>query len=456
MDVVRLRELLRPQIVGLKDMETHDRLPLLCRRLGLPSPDFEGSKRDRMSATFDSTRDEALGLVALNYLDLFPPTAQLRNEIQDVLWNGTSPAIPKRYRRELAKLLSIDNLFVKIEAFNQLLEKLWVLGPDDEFAALLGLRDDSLRAAISQHVYRNPGDWTVEYLFEKLGAITCSDRRFAVFLEGLASSEVRPDESSQRWFVQVVNTALAPCGIELRETDNDGGYPVFALVHKEFVSAGRPKNLIFASPEKPDLRFKDAINNDIEIVSHPERYLVYDEPIGAEGILWSKLQNWWKSREGISDDELAKKSLYTRLKNSLPKGSPPQLFLFDSFYAGFGKAIPQLPALLPEVWLHWDPKAARERGRDALLRFRMDFLMLLPHGIRVVLEVDGKHHYANSDGNADPVRYGTMMLADRQLKLTGYEVFRFGADELQGENGRLTAKKFFNDLFRRYNVSPQR
>jgi hypothetical protein len=31
-----------------------------------------------------------------------------------------------------------------------------------------------------------------------------------------------------------------------------------------------------------------------------------------------------------------------------------------------------------EIWLDWDHKTARERGRDALLRFRLDFLLLLP------------------------------------------------------------------------------
>ncbi|GII32896.1 hypothetical protein [Planotetraspora mira] len=49
-----------------------------------------------------------------------------------------------------------------------------------------------------------------------------------------------------------------------------------------------------------------------------------------------------------------------------------------------------LPALLPEVWLHWDPKTVRARGTEALLRFRMDFLLLLSRGQRVVLEVDGR------------------------------------------------------------------
>jgi very-short-patch-repair endonuclease len=69
---------------------------------------------------------------------------------------------------------------------------------------------------------------------------------------------------------------------------------------------------------------------------------------------------------------------------------------------------------------------------DALLRFRMDFLLLLPHGQRVVLEVDGSHHYASPDGRRpDPARYADGVRGDRDLKLAGYEVFRFGATEVR-------------------------
>jgi hypothetical protein len=70
MDVAQLREILKPLIVNLKDMETHERLPILCAKLGMPSPDFDGSKRDRMRATGTSERrtlgpDEALFVINL-------------------------------------------------------------------------------------------------------------------------------------------------------------------------------------------------------------------------------------------------------------------------------------------------------------------------------------------------------------------------------------------------------
>jgi AbiJ N-terminal domain 3 len=54
---------------------------------------------------------------------------------------------------------------------------LWVL--DDELG---GNHTSSLHAAIQRHVYDNLGDWTPEYLFERLGAYECSHRRFCLFL----------------------------------------------------------------------------------------------------------------------------------------------------------------------------------------------------------------------------------------------------------------------------------
>jgi very-short-patch-repair endonuclease len=59
----------------------------------------------------------------------------------------------------------------------------------------------------------------------------------------------------------------------------------------------------------------------------------------------------------------------------------------------------------------------------------MDFLLLLPGRQRVVIEVDGKQHYAEGDA-ASPRLYGEMVAEDRRLRLRGYEVYRFGGYEL--------------------------
>lgn len=280
---------------------------------------------------------------------------------------------------------------------------------------------------------------TIVFVNTKADAIRC-----ARFIARELEQTVVLNESEQ-----AIWNALA---VELRETDFENGYPVFSLVSLHSAAKRGPKNLIFASPDKPDLRFKDALDNDIEIVTNTDKVLVYDRPIGNEGLHWSDLQQWWGETKQITDDTKAKHSLYRRLKACLPHNSPPQALLFEAFFEGFHHAVPSLPALLPEVWLHWDPRTIKERGRDALLRFRMDFLLLLPHGVRVVIEVDGKHHYADDAGYADVQRYAQMVQADRELKLSGYEVFRFGAAELQVPTAKADIKAFFDGLFKRYSV----
>ncbi|CAM4004115.1 hypothetical protein [Bordetella tumulicola] len=452
MDFACLRDVLAPLIESLKDAGTHPELPSICEALGLPAPDPEGSKRERMIASFNALPDAQLPDTAQRFLLRHPPSPATRNAIQDILWaDSPCPEIPKRFRREVAQTLDIEELFVDAQQFDSLLDRLWILDTDP-WAGMVGNSRTNLRQDIEQHVHRNRGDWSTEFLFDKLGVYTASNGRFVRFLEGLASSDVRPDEAAQRRFVETVNVPLRNCGVELSESDTDGGYPVFSTVATHTAPAGRPKNLIFASSIKPDLRFRDAVNNDIEIVTNADKVLVYDRPIGMDGLLWSDLQSWWGETSKISEAEAAKKSLYRRLRESLPPNSPPQALLFDAFYGGFGSAVPELPALLPEVWLHWDPRTVKERGRDALLRFRMDFLLLLPQGVRIVIEVDGKHHYADEAGRADVVRYAQMAAADRELKLAGYQIFRFGAYELLGDSANAIVKTFFETLFKRYGV----
>ena len=218
MDYAQLRSLLEPLITGLKDAGTHTMLPTLCGELGLPAPTADGSKRERMASSFEAVGDTDLPVVARKLLVRHPPNATTRNQIQDILWSdAVCPPIPKRYRRELARRLNGEELYGDARRFDELLERLWILDSDD-WMHLLGGKPTGLRAEIQQHVHRNPEDWPAETLFDQLGAYDASDRRFALFLEGLASADVRPDETAQRHFVGCVNESLRSCGVELRET----------------------------------------------------------------------------------------------------------------------------------------------------------------------------------------------------------------------------------------------
>lgn len=117
-----------------------------------------------------------------------------------------------------------------------------------------------------------------------------------------------------------------------------------------------------------------------------------------------------------------------------------------------------MPALLPEVWLHWNPVTVRERGPQALLRFRMDFLLLLPHGQRVVLEIDESQHYTRDRGRIpDTTKYAAVVAADRDLRLSGYEVYRFEHDELRdGTAARTLLEAFLPRLFQHHDVTGRR
>lgn len=74
------------------------------------------------------------------------------------------------------------------------------------------------------------------------------------------------------------------------------------------------------------------------------------------------------------------------------------------------------------------------------------------HG-HVVIEIDGKHHYAIND-QVSPRLYAEMVAEDRTLRLAGYEVYRFGGYELQRLEDAHVVIAFFNALFQRHPIQP--
>ncbi|MFJ9034452.1 hypothetical protein ACIRQP_39620 [Streptomyces sp. NPDC102274] len=451
MDLLRLRSLIEGVLVTLYQKYRHQDLPELCERLGLPSPPLndDTTKHGRLTASLRACPDEQLPHVAQAVLDTEPlPFIELR-DLQDAVWSGRGHVeIPGRTRRELAKEFDVTDHRGYPERFLALLGRLWDLGDElNVWGPHLGtLRDD-----IQRHVIRFPDDWSTEYLFEQLRAFEAPHPRFGRFLEGLASSAVLPNEQAQRRFVEFANRHLQPVGAQLRQEGEVDGYPQFHLVQLGRGTARRPRNLIFATLGKPDIRFTSALDNDIEIAERKDEILVYNRPVGKDGLLWSDLLSWWQEIREADDAEEAAQALYSRMEDSLPRRSEGQKNLFWLYHHIYKSQLRDVPALLPEIWVHWDPKTIRERGELAQQNLRMDFLMLLSGNRRVVLEVDGMQHYTRDAGSKpDSAKYAATMAGDRDLKFRGYEVFRFGHDELRDrDRARPVVADFFRALLNR-------
>ncbi|MCX5318115.1 hypothetical protein [Streptomyces sp. NBC_00154] len=453
------------EVVALLEGLTHTRLNPAFEQLGMPPvPEDAGSKRVRVEESFRQVPDAGLPQVTRCILEQSPVDVgpSIRFKLEDLLWEEDAPPeIPKKARRELARALNLSELAQHHERFLRLLDRYWMTEGEgisfDELEDLLlnGMRLATLKDDIKRHVFRNPGDWSAEDLFENLGAFDAGDARFARFLEGLVSGDVLLDEHLQETTVSTINGHLQAAGTELRQSGSDGGYPVFAVVSTRLHGNQRPKNIIFASLTKPDIRFRSSVDNDIEIVGGRRGdTLVYDREVPTAGLRWRDLHSWWQDTRKFSSENDARTDLYQRLLKSLPTSSPGQISLFKAYHTALPLSA-EHPALLPEVWLHWDPKTVKERGPEALLRSRMDFLLLLPHGQRVVLEVDGSQHYTRDRGRTpDTAKYAEMVAADRDLKLRGYEVFRFGHDELERpDDAQALLRQFLPELFRRFRVS---
>lgn len=212
--------------------------------------------------------------------------------------------------------------------------------------------------------------------------------------------------------------------------------------------AGELKNLIFAANgPKPTIVLADAVNNTIQITANAQYCLVYDRPVPETGLSWRALTAWWADTEVFEDQEAertAGRSLYRRLQESMA-GNEAELLLFGEYGKLYGAHGFGIPALIPQVYLHYDPYT--HRTGVSLVRQRMDFFMLLPGRRRIVLEVDGVQHYADGHRRASPRLYAQMVAEDRKLRLAGYEVYRFGGQEFV-DRAQATAmlQEFFTTL----------
>jgi very-short-patch-repair endonuclease len=429
----------------LQQRATNDRMPSVGLSVGLAIPPHEEgvSKRDRARQALAGKTERELGeiarLLGVQFGDYALEEAGLA-----VLESGFRP-ITEITRRDAAKCFGDD-----LCGERDVVEVLKKLFPIDALGADF-FSGRSLARDIEQHMIQNPGDWAVEYLFQQIGALTCSRDRFGRLLEA-ALHPLNRRGPEQTALVDALNLVLRRDGYVLSSVAEESGYPIYRLLFLARGPVGSPKNLIFASNgPKPEIGFSDAINNDIVILSNASSCLVYDRPIRRDGLLWSELIEWWRGVAGVDPAEPAR-TLGLRLRASLASDAERNLFdtYFRLYRAKFGGA---LPALIPQVYLHYDPAVVKLlRHRTGLPRQRMDFLLLLPNSQRVVIEVDGSQHFSR-DGKPSLAAYSEMVGADRDLRLAGYEVYRFGSNELVGETAGALIERFFDRLLALHKIT---
>lgn len=449
-------------------------VPAACVRLGIQGSIEESDGTEAFGSKRMYVKSRLLSLSRADLLHVAEATLLecASEDLSDTVSEMTRHAehrISELVRRDVLKAINpLSLLFGELRLLDSLSEIFGVSIIRDDPGGILGC--DSLERQIVQHCIRND-DWSHEELLTRCGALTCSQARFFGLLEKLLHPMTRRD-AEQGELAERITQSLKRDGFTVRQIGAESGYAIYGVVRSQLGVAGEMKNLIFASiGEKPQLVFRDAVNNDVEIVKNADKVLVFDRPLPSSGLLlWQDLQDWWAQAHGVSDASAAKAQLYRRLLQSVRSAqSAGEYALFHCYYERYGALLgSKMPVLLPQVYLHYDPYTRRERGDEQVLaRQRMDFLLILAQGARIVLEVDGRHHYAVQD-TADPdlyiansKRYAEMAMEDRRLKLAGYEVYRFGGQEFMdvdllswtvGSNAQQVAATFFDRLLKKHGV----
>jgi hypothetical protein len=438
-------------------------VPDACTRIGLRSgtrDEAMGSKRKYARARTKDMQLPELLSAAQKFLDDFEAPA-LEDTVLELTTTDDRRISQLTRQAVLEALVPIRPLFGKLNPIHAL----DALKPDWNESSSLDPLTSNLQGDIEAHFVNGSGFDSTTAL-KMCGVLTCYQNRFFALLGELVSPLAR-DARQQLEIVGLLNPILAVDGYTLKSVDQVSGRSVYEVRRLASGVSGAVKNLIFASVRvKPDIVLRDALNNDVEIVNESDA-LVYDRELTETGLSWGELTDWWTSIPGIVPDHLnASQALYARLQATVRASrSPGEYALFRTYFSHFAslRDTGDLPALVPQVFLHYDPRTLLQRGESLVFaRQRMDMLLLLNHSTRIILEVDGKHHYAD-DGRASPKKYAVMASEDRRLRLLGYEVYRFGAAEFSDtvERGRAwdvgpqstaAAVDFFESLFAKHPI----
>jgi hypothetical protein len=184
---------------------THARLSEAPQQIaGLVVPNGGLSKRQRIELALENLTQEAPARLALK-LAAHRGDIALDEAGRKVLEAG-DPPLTHITRRDVARVLGDD--LAGERGTVETVEPYFVLS-----TPLEGMFESG--GQIEQHMDRNPGDWSVEFLFGEIGAFDCSRARFAALLEAAVHPLARSGED-QLQTVAALNKSLRAMGTNSR------------------------------------------------------------------------------------------------------------------------------------------------------------------------------------------------------------------------------------------------
>lgn len=322
---------------------------------------------------------------------------------------------------------------------------------------------------IARHCDVHFGDWgDVAGIFTTVRYLEWTDQQFLRFCKEYVSPIFDrkiwvPEEGEYRYLqrdcVDAINSYLSSCGYELRQVNTIGDkveYDLFELTGVQ----GKIHNIVFAAVMKPDILLTDVLNHTVEIPVDENKYLLYDKEIDHRGLTWRMLKEWY-AEDHLPFEGGLEERLWQAVNNC---SSPIEKQFFSAYLTIVNEYGDEIPALLPQVYLYYDSKVQRDRTIKIFDHQCMDFLMIFSSSQRIVIELDGSQHYSEEPVSisgyqypvrfASPTKYASMVAAQRDMTLAGYEVYRFGGSEFSpAEQAEIVIKRFFQDLFEKHGLS---
>lgn len=321
---------------------------------------------------------------------------------------------------------------------------------------------------IARHM-DNFDDWDFNYLFDTvLDLLNVTDEKFIYFCEQYVNPIFKRSRfnDDEEWIdisqecIDAINQGLSDIGLSLQPIGQVAGRTKYKVLPTNRGAQEPIKNIIFAAKYKPDIVLDDALSNDIKVVN-ANGALIYDKGIPANGISWETLTNWYELLDLDNTEQKMAHLFYNCL------GSEPERLFYKAYISYLKIHGKQIPALLPQVYMYYDPKTKEQREWQIFEHQKMDFMMIISPLQRVVFEIDGYQNYAEDEvapgtqykHYASPVRYAEMVKAHREMSLAGYDVYRFGGRELwvndhtSEEEIIKNISVFFDRLFEKYYVS---